>query len=115
MAFRCLSAAAVLLFSSLCFAAPANDFPGESERLLATARLWSTVNYFHPYLAYRDIDWDGALVAALPKIRTAAAPAEYEAALSAMLDRLHDGTSSISHGAESDPVGDAAGPQPRLA
>jgi C-terminal processing protease CtpA/Prc len=57
---------------------------------MATARLWVTVEYFHPYLAYRDIDWEGALVTALPKIRGATNEAEYSAAVSSMFDQLHD-------------------------
>src|SRR6476659_4148319 len=27
-------------------------------RLIGLAKAWGTVKYFHPYLAYRDIDWD---------------------------------------------------------
>lgn len=55
-----------------------------------TARLWTTVEYFHPYLAYRGIDWDHALVNALPKIRAAKSLDEYHAAVSGMLAELHD-------------------------
>ena len=33
--------------------------------------LWS---FFHPFLAYRDIDWDGALVKAIPASRRRARP-----------------------------------------
>jgi len=29
------------------------------------------VKFFHPYLAYRNIDWDGALIAAIPKVKAA--------------------------------------------
>jgi C-terminal processing protease CtpA/Prc len=62
----------------------------ETDRLLATGKLWITVKYFHPYLAYRDIDWDKALVDALPKIRGAAGPDDYAAAVQTMLDALRD-------------------------
>jgi C-terminal processing protease CtpA/Prc len=75
-----------LLAASSCFA----QFPGEQERLMATARLWVTVEYFHPYVAYRDIDWDQALLTAIPKIRAAKEDAEYQAALSGMLAEVHD-------------------------
>jgi C-terminal processing protease CtpA/Prc len=57
---------------------------------MATARLWVTVEYFHPYLAYRDIDWDQALVTAIPKIRSAANTADYCTAVAGMLAELHD-------------------------
>jgi C-terminal processing protease CtpA/Prc len=66
--------------------------PSDSEtaRLAATAKLWITVKYFHPYLAYQDIDWDKALVDALPKIRNAPSKNEYVAATQQMLEGLHD-------------------------
>ena len=75
-----------LLLAGCCFA----QFPGETDRLMATAKLWVTVEYFHPYLAYRDIDWDQALVKAIPKIRAAKSTDEYRAAVSGMLEELHD-------------------------
>lgn len=62
----------------------------DADRLIATGKLWTTVKYFHPYLAYRDIDWDKALVDALPNIRAAKNSAEYARALRSMLDVLHD-------------------------
>lgn len=83
-----------LLIAALAFLTPAVTFaqalPGEQDRLLATGKLWVTVKYFHPYLASRDIDWDKALVDALPKVRSAATPAEYTAAVQSMLDALKD-------------------------
>ena len=62
----------------------------ETDRLVAVGKLWITVKYFHPYLACRDIDWDKALVDALPKIRGATNRAEYAAAVQSMLDALQD-------------------------
>jgi C-terminal processing protease CtpA/Prc len=64
--------------------------PGETDRLVAVGKLWITVKYFHPYLAYRDIDWDKALADALPKIRAARGHADYASAIQWMLDPLHD-------------------------
>jgi len=78
----------LLLLHPVLFAQPPS--PSENDRLLATGKLWTTVKYFHPYLAYRDLDWDGALVGALPKIRAASSSTEYAAALQSMLDALHD-------------------------
>src|SRR5215510_8223676 len=59
-------------------------------RLEGLARVWGTVKYFHPYLAYREIDWDKALVDAIPKVNAAKTPADYEAALNQMLAVLND-------------------------
>jgi C-terminal processing protease CtpA/Prc len=61
------------------------------DRLTALAKLWAAVKYFHPYLAYRDdIDWDAALVKALPKVNAARSPDDYSAAIAGMLAELRD-------------------------
>lgn len=87
-------ATAVWLAVCLCGSLPAAQAPSveaADARLLATARLWVTVKFFHPFLAYRsDIDWDQALVDALPKIMAAKSLAEYQAAVDSMLAALHD-------------------------
>lgn len=60
------------------------------ERVAQAGRLWGFVRYLHPYLAYRDIDWDKALVGALPRIREAKTSEEYAAAVQTLLDTLGD-------------------------
>jgi C-terminal processing protease CtpA/Prc len=60
------------------------------ERLAALGKLWGTVKYFHPTLAYIDVDWDAALVAAIPRVRAARSGAEYAAAVQEMLGALND-------------------------
>jgi len=61
------------------------------DRLVALAKLWAAIKYFHPYLAYRDnIDWDAALVTAIPKVNSAKGPADYSAAVAEMLGALGD-------------------------
>jgi C-terminal processing protease CtpA/Prc len=62
----------------------------KSERLVALCKLWGTVKYFHPYLAYRPIDWDGALVTAIAEVSTARERAAYAAAVQKMLATLDD-------------------------
>ncbi|HEU4871208.1 MAG TPA: S41 family peptidase [Pyrinomonadaceae bacterium] len=59
-------------------------------RLVGLAKVWGTVKYFHPYLAYRDIDWDKALIEAIPKVNAARTPADYQAAVNQMLAVLND-------------------------
>jgi hypothetical protein len=69
--------------------APPND--PRIARLARVARVWGEVRYRHPYLFYRDdIDWDGALVAAIPRIDAAQTDEEEATAVQAMLDALHD-------------------------
>ncbi len=63
----------------------------EIERLTHLAKLWGTVRYLHPYLAYREeIDWDAALIQAIPRVRSAKTSAEYAAAVQTMLAALGD-------------------------
>jgi C-terminal processing protease CtpA/Prc len=63
----------------------------EIERLVGLARVWGQVKYFHPALGHRpDIDWDAALVAAIPRVRAARSSPEYAAAVQAMLSAVED-------------------------
>lgn len=61
-----------------------------TERLAALGRVWTAVRYGHPYLAYRDIDWDAALVAAIPGVLQANDSRAFGAAVQGMLDALGD-------------------------
>src|SRR5712691_6600162 len=61
-----------------------------TERLAALGRLWGVVNYFHPYLAYKEINWDAALIAAIPKVSAAKSTEEYRAAIDGLLAALGD-------------------------
>src|SRR5215208_4625100 len=61
---------------------PARDSTTRTERLAGLGRVWGFAKYFHPALGYRrDIDWDAALVTAIPKVREAQSTAEYGAAI----------------------------------
>lgn len=101
-----------LLIAALAFLIPGLTFaqalPGEQDRLLATGKLWVTVKYFHPYLAYRDIDWDKALVDALPKVRSASTSVEYAAAVQSMLEALKDPATHAGPAASSPETGASA-------
>lgn len=74
-----------------------NETPARSSgeearvaRIAGLAKVWGAVKFFHPYLAYRDIDWDKALIETLPKVSAAKTPQEYEAAVNQMLAVLND-------------------------
>ena len=85
-----IAALGIWVVSTLAFAQQPPPSP-ENQHLIDTGKLWITVKYFHPYLAYRnDIDWDKALTDALPQIRAAVNPEGYAAAVNAMLATLHD-------------------------
>lgn len=61
-----------------------------TERLAALGRLWGAVKYFHPYLAHKDIDWDGALIKIIPQVKAARTPDEYRQAIANLLQALDD-------------------------
>ena len=78
------------------YAAPANsasELSPDAQRLVDVARIWVTAEYFHPFLGYKNIDWDAALVNSLPKLRSAGSAAELAAAVNSLLAPLEDNLS----------------------
>ena len=72
-------------------APPADGKPEPSmENAAALGRVWGTVKYVHPALAFREVDWDAALVEALPRATAAKTPEALAEAVQAMLRRLDD-------------------------
>jgi hypothetical protein len=65
------------------------------ERLASLGRLWVSIRYFHPWLAYRPIDWDAALVAADLRVSAATDRAAYAAAIQEMLGALGDPVTKV--------------------
>jgi C-terminal processing protease CtpA/Prc len=62
----------------------------QTERLAGLGRLWGAAKFFHPFLAYKELDWDGALVKAVPLVKAARTPGEYRAAINTLLQALND-------------------------
>lgn len=80
------------------------------DRLAKLGQLWGTVKYVHPYVWTHDVDWDGAVVRAIPKVSAAKTAAEYRAALVDLIAALGDPRTRIP-GAEPDaPRLEDAGP-----
>lgn len=65
------------------------------QRLITLCKLWGVVKFFHPYLAYREIDWDGALLAAIPAVKAANDSAAFADAIASMLAVLGDPVTQI--------------------
>lgn len=65
------------------------------ERLSHLVRLWGAVRYLHPWLAYEEIDWDAALVQAIPRVRAARTAGQYAAAVQTMLGALGDAVTRV--------------------
>jgi len=83
--------------------APATAPEPHIARLAAVGRLWGFVRYVHPYLAYKDIDWDAALIAAMPRVREARGPQDYAAAVQKMLDSLGDPMTKVISAPQTQP------------
>lgn len=86
-------AAAALLFIISWRASAADALSSDQtqfERLELLCRVWGAVRYLHPYLAYKSIDWDAALIDALPHVTEAHTTSAYRAAIEGMLGVLHD-------------------------
>jgi len=74
---------------------PINESGQQVERLAALGRVWGAAKFFHPYLAYKDIDWDGAVIKAIPEVKSAQTPEQYRQAISNMLQVLNDPATTV--------------------
>jgi C-terminal processing protease CtpA/Prc len=95
---------AALALAAIASSARAEPVPAAGDRLVGLARVWAKAKFFHPYLAYKDIDWDAALVAAIPKVEAATSVAEYSAAVQGMLAVLHDPVTRMAATPAASPV-----------
>ena len=77
--------------------AQATQQPGNSatESLAKLCEVWSAVKFFDPHLMTRKVDWDGALVRAIPRVRAAKTEDEVANAIGSMLEELNDPVSRI--------------------
>lgn len=66
------------------------------DALVKLAEVWSRVKFSHPYTMQRDLDWDGALVRAIPAVRAAKDDAAVAKAIGAMLAELNDPATRVA-------------------
>jgi hypothetical protein len=71
------------------------------DHLAALCKVWSAAKHFHPYVETRDIDWDAALLEAIPLARAATHRMAYRGALEQLLAHLGDPLTKVADG----PVG----------
>lgn len=64
--------------------------PTASERLAGLARAWGFIKFHHPHLAYKDLDWDSALVSVIPLVSEGDSLTQYRAAIRRLLSVLED-------------------------
>lgn len=65
------------------------------ERLARVGKLWGSVRYMHPSLAQGDLDWDAALLRAIPKVESARTKDDFAAAVAEMLAALGDPATAV--------------------
>jgi hypothetical protein len=61
-----------------------------TQRLVRLCALWGNVRYHHPWVVEGAVDWDSALVEALPRALAATNDDELAAAVTSMTTALHD-------------------------
>ena len=88
--------------------------PQQKKRLADAGKLWGYVKYFHPYLQYKNINWDSAFAAAVPRIIDAPDKAGYTAALQQWLDVLQDPMTTVIPGGPTDVQYSKENPSPTL-
>src|SRR5262249_19732434 len=73
--------------------------PGGAEQLQRLSHLrkvWGAGASRPPLPRHQDIDWDAALVKALPRVEAAKSPEEFAAAVQGMLDALGDPATRVA-------------------
>jgi Periplasmic protease len=65
-------------------------YPSTGYRILAAARVWSTIRLFYPYKPLIGESWDDQLRAALPEFEGARDPLEYAQAVARFAWHIHD-------------------------
>ena len=68
----------------------AASYPSRGYRLLAAARLWSTMHWFFPYMREAGESWDGVFGVEAPRIEAAADSLAYAKAVARLAWHLHD-------------------------
>jgi len=70
-------------------------YPTVGYRLLAAARIWGIMHFFHAYNYLYDEDWDAVFAEYLPKLAAARNAREYHLAVAQMTARIDDSHRAI--------------------
>ncbi|HEX3763684.1 MAG TPA: hypothetical protein VHW23_33535 [Kofleriaceae bacterium] len=76
------------------------------DRMLGLARIWAEVKFFHPAMFQRAIDWDGALIKAMPAVEAASDAASYRAAIAHLLAAVGDPQTRVDDSHDEAPAAD---------
>jgi len=72
-----------------------SPYPAVGYRLLAAARIWGIMHFFHPYKYLYDHDWDAVFAEYLPKMAAARNAREYHLAVAQMTAYIDDSHRAI--------------------
>lgn len=89
--------ACVLLWFRAAASGQADSVAFRTESLVKLCEVWSEVKFSDPRLLYREVDWDGALVRAIPKVREARTQEQRAQAIGSMLAELSDPVTRVFH------------------
>lgn len=82
----------------IAYAQPSSPEAQRIERLTSVGKLWGQVKVLHPRLANGTVDWDQALLSALPRLREARTPDEFQNAVECLLRPLKDPATRLAGG-----------------
>lgn len=86
----------------VCRPIEASEPTPEIRRVIELSRVWSFVRFAHPWLIGGSVEWDAALVAAIPKARAAQTDAALHEAVGGMLAALGDPATRVHPPAAAD-------------
>jgi C-terminal processing protease CtpA/Prc len=60
--------------------------PDQVERLATLGKVWGFLKYYHPAVATGTVNWDLAVVTAVPTVKAARTPSEFQSAIQSLID-----------------------------
>jgi len=93
--FRAMMFACVFLCAAASGQTASASF--HTDSLVKLCKVWSEVKFSDPRLMLREVDWDGALVRAIPKVREAQTNEQLAQAIGSMLAELSDPVTRVFH------------------
>ncbi len=87
----------LLLFASNFSFAQQSLNTEQINRLADAGKVYGYIKYFHPWLQYKDINWDSAFAANVEGIINAKNKREYAAAIQKIFSSLNDGLTTVAN------------------
>ncbi len=87
----------ILLFASNFSFAQQSLNTEQMARLADVGKVYGYIKYFHPWLQYKDINWDSAFAANVEGIINAKNKQEYAAVIQKIFSSLNDGLTTVAN------------------